>query len=85
MALEKFHYTTESNKKISLPKFDALPFGVVRKIRKADETEQFFLMFEEAADEKTLKIIDELPMPVIADLIDAWQKDAGVSVGESSD
>ena len=85
MALEKFHYTTESNKKITLPKFDALPFGVVRRIRNADDTEQFFLLLEEAADERSLKVIDDMPMPEIADLVEAWQKDAGVSVGESSD
>ena len=85
MALEKFHYTTEPNKKITLPKFDALPFGVVRRIRNADDTEQFFLLLEEAADERSLKVIDDMPMPEIADLVEAWQKDAGVSVGESSD
>lgn len=84
--MEKFHYTVPgTKKKITLPGFGNLPFGVVRRIRKADDTEQFFLLLEESADERSLKIIDELSMPEIADLVDAWQKDAGVTVGESSD
>ncbi|MGP5930342.1 hypothetical protein [Corynebacterium glyciniphilum] len=84
--MEKFHYTVpDTKKKITLPSFGHLPFGVIRRIRKADETEQFFLLLEESADERSLKIIDDLSMPEIADLVDAWQKDAGVTVGESSD
>ena len=82
---EKFHYTTAGKKKITLPRFDALPFGVIRRIRKADDTEQFFLLLEESADERSLKVIDDLSMPEISDLVEAWQKDAGVDLGESSD
>lgn len=45
MALEKFHYE-HGNKKISLPKFNQLPFGTMRKIRRESMEEQMFLMSE---------------------------------------
>lgn len=86
MALEKFNYTVpDTKKKITLHRFDSLPFGVVRKIRKLSDEEQFFALFEETADEKNLAVIDTLSMPEISDLVTAWQKDAGVELGESSD
>ena len=86
MALEKFHYTVpETKKKITLPGFGNLPFGAVRKIRKLSDEEQFFALFEESADDKNLAVIDTLSMPQISDLVTAWQKDAGVDLGESSD
>lgn len=82
MALEKFHYTY-NGKKITLPKLDQLPFGVMRKIRKEPDEEQFFQMFELAADAKALAIIDQMSMADINDLVTAWQKDANITVGES--
>lgn len=82
MALEKFHYTYDS-KKFTLPKFDQLPFGVIRKLRKLPDEEQFFQMFELAADDKALAVIDTMGMKDIEKLVEEWQKDAGVSQGES--
>lgn len=84
--MEKFHYNVpDTKKKIELPRFDSLPFGAVRKIRKLSDEEQFFALFEESADDKNLAVIDTLSMPQISDLVTAWQKDAGVELGESSD
>lgn len=85
MALEKFHYKVDDKREIVLPKFNKLPFGVMRKIRNLDESEQIFTIFEEAADPKSLKILDTLDMEQIGDLVEKWNKDAGVSVGESED
>ena len=82
MALEKFHYEYEG-KKFTLPKFDQLPFGVIRKLRKESEDEQLFQMFELAADEKALAVIDQMGMKDIEALMTAWQKEAGVTQGES--
>lgn len=82
MATEKFHYTF-NGKKFTLPKFDQLPFGVIRKLRKQDEEDQFFQLFELAADDKALAIIDQMGMTDINDLVTAWQKDANITVGES--
>lgn len=82
MALEKFHYEF-GGKKFTLPKFDQLPFGVIRKLRKLPEEEQFFQMFELSADDKALTVIDTMSMKEIEKLVEAWQKDAGVTQGES--
>lgn len=84
MALEKFTYTY-GKQKVVLPKFGQLPFGIIRKIRKEDVAEQFFLMFELLLkdDPATLEIIDSMPNEDVNDLVTKWQKDSGISVGES--
>lgn len=80
----KFNYTFDG-KNIELPRFDKLPFGTMRKMRKADEAEQAFLLFESTADEKTLAIIDTMGIDEIGALLEAWQKAAEVTTGESED
>lgn len=82
MALEKFHYEYDG-KKFTLPRFDQIPFGVIRKMRKESADEQMFQMFEKLADDKALGIIDEMPTADIEKLVEAWQKDGGVTKGES--
>lgn len=84
MTAKKFTYQ-HGSKKITLPKFSHLPFGVVRKMRKEKTDEQFFLLLEETLknDPKTLDVIDSMTAEEVIALITAWQKDAGVSVGES--
>lgn len=83
---EKFHYTV-GKKKITLPRFGNLPFGVIRKIRKLDEVEQLFTLFELVLDKDpdTLAIIDTMEQEAVQELIVAWQKDSGVTVGESEE
>lgn len=85
MALEKFHHTVGKSK-ITLPKFDQVftTFGEVREFRRLDVGEQMFALIEKAADEANLKKIDALSVPEVKDLLVAWQRDAGVTVGESS-
>lgn len=85
MTLEKFHHTV-GKVKIALPKFDQVftTFGDVRAFRKLDTGEQMFALIEKAADDANLKKIDALSMPQVKDLLVAWQRDAGVTVGESS-
>lgn len=84
MATEQFHWKTDDGREVVLPRFNQLPFGVVRKLRKEDEAEQLFGLVEQVADEDTLAIIDTLGMGDIETLFTAWQKAGGVSVGESS-
>lgn len=83
MALEKFTYKV-GTRTISLPKFDNIPFGTIRKLRKESKEEQFFGLLESVAAAKDLALIDTLGQKEVADLMDAWQKDSGVSLGESS-
>ena len=83
LALEKFHHKV-GTKTITLPKFQNIPFGVLRKLRRESETEQFFGVLEQVADEKTLAVIDTLTQPQVQALVEAWRKDSSVEVGESS-
>jgi hypothetical protein len=83
LALEKFHHKIGS-KTIVLPKFENIPFGVLRKLRKETEVEQFFGIVEEVADAKTLATLDTLTMPEVRDLMAAWQKNSAADMGESS-
>lgn len=82
---DKFVYEVDSRKKITLPKFGQVPFGVIRKSRKMDPEEQFYFMFEELLDEKGLAVLDSLTADQVAELMDAWQSEAGVGLGESED
>lgn len=85
MTTERFHHTVGKTK-ITLPKFDQVftTFGQVREFRRLDAGEQMFALIERAADEANLKKIDTLSIDQVKDLLVAWQRDAGVTVGESS-
>lgn len=87
MALEKFHYTTSTKKKLTLPKFGNLPSGILRKVRRERDIEQFFMTFELLFkdDQAQLDILDEMPMAEIVDMMTKWQEDSGVTMGESSE
>nr|DAP03079.1 MAG TPA: hypothetical protein [Caudoviricetes sp.] len=82
---DKFVYEVSPRKKITLPKFGQVPFGVIRKSRKMDPEEQFYFMFEELLDEQGLAVLDSLTADQVADLMDSWQNEAGVGLGESED
>lgn len=83
---EKFHYTV-GKKKITLPKFGNLPFGVIRKLRKEDDTEQVFLLFELILkdDPETMEIIDDMGQEELLAMMEEWQKESGVTPGESAE
>lgn len=82
MTMEKFHYTHDG-KEIVIPRFNQLPFGLVRKNRHETEAEQLFLTIEHICDKKNLAIIDEMTTDDFEAFVEAWQKDGGVTVGES--
>lgn len=84
--MEKFTYGTGKTK-ITLPKFNQIPFGVMRRIRKESESEQIFAILEALLDmgkikEADLDRIDQLDMDAVSNLLAEWQKDAGTTVGE---
>lgn len=84
MAMEKFHYTT-AHGKISAPKFNQMPFGVVRKTRHIEsDMEKVFFMLEEVLDERNLAILDKMSSSDVHEFITAWQADSGITLGESS-
>ena len=81
-----FTYTFDG-KTITLPKFGNFPFGVIRKIRKLAEEEQFYSLLELVTkdDPETLDVIDGMYADDVVDLVTAWQEDAGVTLGESEE
>lgn len=83
MATEQFHYTLEDGRQVALPHFRHIPFGVIRKLRNEDESEQLFGLVEQVADDETLAVIDTLGMGEIEALFQAWQDASKVTVGES--
>lgn len=85
MALEKFHYTIGKTK-IALPLIGNLPLGIARKTRHADAAEQLFVTFETlfAEGSKELDALDTLDGDQMNELMEAWQKASGVTLGEST-
>lgn len=81
-ATEDFVFKS-SEGEVRLPKFGAIKFGVIRRMRKEDPSEQMFMLVEEVAAD-SLPIIDELPQQEIEELFTKWQEDSGVEQGESS-
>lgn len=81
---ENFHYTTRAGKKLNLPRMEHIPFGLIRRLRKEDDTEQFFALIEGVAAAKDLAVIDAMTQAEVKDLMDAWQKDSTITLGESS-
>lgn len=81
-----FTYTFDG-RTITLPKFGNFPFGVIRKIRKLEDEEQFYSLLELVTkdDPDTLDVIDSMYADDVADLVTAWQEDSGVSLGESEE
>ena len=93
MAMEKFHYSLVVGEdedgdpikhKVTLPKFNHIKFGLIRKNRKLPQEEQFFTLLETLLkdDEATLKVLDESTQEDVMELMTAWQKDSGIEMGE---
>lgn len=92
--MERFHYSLPTGKvdgdgdpitrKLSLPLFANIPFGIIRKNRKLPEAEQFFALLEALCNEEDLELIDGATQKEISDLMTAWQKESGVTQGEST-
>lgn len=79
-----FEYTHDG-KKITLPLMNKIKFGIIRKLRKLDDTEQMFSMIELVADEKTLAVIDDMDQDEIKKFMSEWNEASGVDLGESDE
>lgn len=80
--VDLFHYTTADGTEITLPRFDSVKPGVIRKIRKLSDVDQFFTVLETLADEETLRIIDDLDQSEFQEFQEAWFRHSGVDLGE---
>ncbi|MBF6428705.1 hypothetical protein IU440_28945, partial [Nocardia cyriacigeorgica] len=72
-----FHYETEDGTEVILPRFDSVKPGVIRKIRKLSDVDQFFTVLEALADEDTLAVIDDLEQKEFQKLQTEWFRHAG--------
>lgn len=94
MTMEKFHAKLKTGKvnedgtpkevPLELPKFDQIPFGTIRKLRKLPTTEQFFALLEKVIPEDAMELLDETPQKEVNRILTEWQKDSGVELGEST-
>lgn len=79
-----FTYRFLDGRSVVLPKFKkVMTFGRARKLRKLEESEQMFTIFEEICDDATLETLDAMDSDETQAFFDAWQSDSGVSLGES--
>lgn len=81
---QNFTWTSPSGKQVTLPSLNTIPAGVLRRHRKLDEVDFVFTILEDVLDEDGLAQLDSLGFGEINGLFEAWQKNAGATVGESS-
>jgi len=78
-----FHYTFRGME-FTLPKFGDWNFWVRRQLLAAkNQDDEITIALAGSADEHGLQIIDSMYPDDIVKLIVAWQRDAGISLGES--
>lgn len=80
-----FAYTTKGGVTLVVPRFDSVvTFGRARKLRKLAEDEQVFQLVEDVCDDDALAVLDAMPASEVGLFFEAWQKDSGVDLGEST-
>ena len=67
-------------KTVELPDFNNMPVGVLRKARGLSEQEQTWFILESVLDEKSLAVLDEVPLSEFGKHMKAWT--GGVALGE---
>ncbi|OZE92451.1 hypothetical protein CH298_02645 [Rhodococcoides fascians] len=78
-ALDDFTFTTEDGTKLVLPPFKSVKPGVMRKIRKLDQADQFFTILETVLANRRQAEIDEVRENVIAAREAAGESDVEVT------
>ena len=79
---EHFHWTAPNGDEITLPRFDRIKTGVIRRHRKEEPVDFIFSVLEEVGDEATLAKVDDLDQADLNRLVEAWQESA--TRGDSS-
>ncbi|MDN6706375.1 hypothetical protein [Corynebacterium glyciniphilum] len=79
-----FHYKFKGLG-ITLPKFGDWTFAVRRQLLVTPKMDdQITIALAGSADEHSLEVIDMMHDDEVADLVTAWMRNAGISLGESS-
>ena len=79
---EQFHYQ-HNGRTVTLPYLRNIKVGVIRKLRNLGPEDQFFGILEAVAAEGTLAVIDDMTADEFGAVMEQWQKDSGITVGES--
>ncbi|MFF2631957.1 hypothetical protein ACFVR6_03650 [Microbacterium sp. NPDC058021] len=84
MTMESFHHTLPDGHQITLPRFENVPMGIVRKTRRMTAIDQIFTILEELLSESDLEHIDKLDRAEFNDLSKKWQETSSITPGEST-
>lgn len=79
---DDYTYELEDGRTVTLPPFNSVKPGIIRKIRKLSDVDQFFTVLETLADDATIAIIDDMNQPEFEEFQTGWFKHAGVDLGE---
>lgn len=79
---ELYVHTLNDGTTIALPRFNQPKIGELRRLRKLDELNQAFEIFESRASAKALAASDELDQEEWSDLYRDWIADGGVPLGK---
>ena len=75
-------YTVEHNgKKATLPPFNNLPVGALRKARNMEPDEQIWFILETVLDAKGMAVIDAMNLSEFTEAMNGWTQ--GAPLGES--
>lgn len=81
---EQFHWTSKAGVKIVVPRMKSISSGLIRKHRKLDSADFIYTLLEAVASEDALEATDALSAEEMNKFFEAWEKDEGASMGESS-
>ncbi|MGK9222070.1 MULTISPECIES: hypothetical protein [unclassified Microbacterium] len=82
--MEKFHHTLPDGHELTLPRFENVPVGTIRRTRRLPEVDQVFTILEELIPESDLEHIDKLDRAEFNAFVKAWREGSEIGLGESS-
>lgn len=82
---EQFHYTLPDGHQLTLPRFDQVSVGTIRRARKLPAADQAFTILEEIITSKEdWEHLDALSSGDFQDFQRAWRDASKLQLGESS-
>jgi hypothetical protein len=78
-----FHWTSDSNVRIKLPKMASLGTGAIRRHRNKEGLDMLFSILEEVMTGPELDELDALPLAETNRMFQAWQDETGATIPQS--
>jgi hypothetical protein len=79
---EQFHYT-HNGRSFTMPHAKNIKVGVIRKAAKLPSGTQEFAVLEAILSDDALEVVDDMDAQEFEAFMKAWQKESGVTLGES--